>query len=105
MERVIVGFETDEAGDWVASLECGHRQHVRHTPPFVDRPWTLTTLSRASRAGTPLNCVLCEEEATAAQGEDAGASPVCLANEVCPECGGLESRRPGCSEQLARGGA
>ena len=64
MERAIVGFETDEGGDWVAVLRCGHRQHVRHKPPFQDRPWTLTTLGRASRVGTPLNCVLCERSRT-----------------------------------------
>lgn len=31
--RRIVGFDRDEEGDWVALLECGHRQHVRHRPP------------------------------------------------------------------------
>jgi hypothetical protein len=31
--RRIVGFHTDVEGDWVADLECGHTQHVRHDPP------------------------------------------------------------------------
>ncbi len=33
------GFEQDEVGDWVMLLSCGHRQHVRHQPPFINRPW------------------------------------------------------------------
>lgn len=104
MERAIVGFETDEAGDWVALLTCGHRQHVRHKPPFQDRPWTLTSLGRASRVGTPLHCVLCDEEgAGAAPASDSGGSPACLADEVCPDCGGLDTHRPGCSRQPRKG--
>jgi hypothetical protein len=31
--RKIVGFHLDERKDWVAELECGHQQHVRHNPP------------------------------------------------------------------------
>ena len=102
VEQVIVGFETDEVGDWVALLRCGHRQHVRHKPPFQDRPWILTTLGRASRVGSPLNCVLCDEE-QADPAEDAGGSPACLAHEVCPECGGLDTHRAGCSQELPLG--
>lgn len=103
MERAIVRFETDDMGDWVALLGCGHRQHVRHKPPFQDRPWTLTMLGRASRVGTPLTCVLCDEEAeeaAEARASDGGGSPACLANEVCSDCGGLESHQPGCSQLL-----
>jgi hypothetical protein len=33
MERLIVGFHQDEEKHWVAQLECGHNQHVRHQPP------------------------------------------------------------------------
>lgn len=39
MQRRIVGFHLDEANDWVAELECGHNQHVRHNPPWTHRPW------------------------------------------------------------------
>ena len=95
MEQKIVGFEVDDAGDWVALLACGHRQHVRHKPPFQERPWTLTALGRASRVGTPLNCRLCDEETDAAILD---GSPACLAREVCPECGGLDAHRPGCAD-------
>jgi hypothetical protein len=100
MERAIVGFETDEAGDWVALLRCGHHQHVRHRPPFQVRPWTLTTLGRASKVGTQLNCVLCDEQTAETMPGDIGGSPACLAAEVCSECGGLDSHRPDCSQQL-----
>ena len=33
MERQVTGFHQDEEGHWVAELECGHNQHVRHDPP------------------------------------------------------------------------
>ncbi len=99
MEQAIVGFETDEVGDWVALLQCGHRQHVRHKPPFQERPWTLTALGRANRVGTPLNCVLCDEEAGESISDQPGGSAACLASDVCPECGGLDSHRTNCSHR------
>lgn len=60
MERAIVGFRTDEAGDWVARLSCGHPQHVRHQPPFVHRPWTQTEGGRSDMLGTALDCRRCD---------------------------------------------
>jgi hypothetical protein len=39
MERSIVGFHQDTEHHWVAELECGHFQHTRHDPPWVNRPW------------------------------------------------------------------
>ena len=38
MQRKIIGFHQDEAQDWVADLECGQQQHVRHAPPWLNRP-------------------------------------------------------------------
>jgi hypothetical protein len=35
--RKIVDFHQDERFDWVADLECGHQQHVRHNPPWTTR--------------------------------------------------------------------
>jgi hypothetical protein len=35
--RKIVAFHLDENLDWVAELECGHQQHVRHNPPWTHR--------------------------------------------------------------------
>ena len=60
MERGIVSFHRDVEGDWVAQLECGHGQHVRHRPPFQLRPWVDDPDGRASRLGTPLECPLCD---------------------------------------------
>ena len=34
IQRKIVGFHLlDEQLEWVAVLECGHQQYVRHDPP------------------------------------------------------------------------
>jgi hypothetical protein len=57
--RRITGFHQDEAGDWVAELECGHQQHVRHDPPWQVREWVTTAQGRAGRIGTELPCRLC----------------------------------------------
>jgi hypothetical protein len=57
--RRIVGFHTDDEGYWVADLECGHGQHVRHDPPWQVRPWVLTPEGRAGFIGVRLGCVRC----------------------------------------------
>jgi tellurite methyltransferase len=57
--RKIVGFHVDDAGDWVAELECGHGQHVRHDPPWQLRPWVLTAEGRARFVGVELQCKKC----------------------------------------------
>ena len=61
MKRSIIGFHLDEHGDWVAELECGHGQHVRHDPPWQLRPWVLTSEGRAAALGVELQCVLCDQ--------------------------------------------
>jgi hypothetical protein len=58
-QRAIVGFDRDEEGHWVALLECGHRQHVRHAPPMQRREWVLTDEGRRSQIGTTLACMHC----------------------------------------------
>ena len=60
-ERSIVGFRQDNEEQWVAELECGHTQHLQHTPPWQVRPWLLTSEGRASRIGTLLPCRLCDD--------------------------------------------
>jgi tellurite resistance-related uncharacterized protein len=60
MIRRIAGFHEDEHGDWVAELSCLHNQHVRHRPPFQERPWVTTLAGRASRIGAEIDCPLCE---------------------------------------------
>lgn len=61
-ERAIVGFHRDERGEWVAELECGHGQHVRHRPPWELRPWVLTEEGRQVHLGKVLRCIRCDEE-------------------------------------------
>ena len=60
MLRTIVGFVADEVGDWVARLDCHHRQHVRHRPPFRVAPWVDDAAERDRRIGTRLDCPLCD---------------------------------------------
>ena len=55
MKRAIVGFHKDEKDDWVAELECGHQQHVRHNPPWLIREWVLTEVGRRNKLGYLLN--------------------------------------------------
>lgn len=57
--RKITGYHQDDAGDWVAELDCGHQQHVRHDPPWQIREWVRTAEGRAGRIGTVLLCKLC----------------------------------------------
>ena len=61
MKQHIIGFHKDEEGDWVADLACGHGQHVRHNPPWSNRPWVMTTEGRAAHLGEELNCKRCDE--------------------------------------------
>jgi len=63
MKQAIVDYHTDEEGHFVARLACGHNQHVRHRPPWQNRPWVMTALGREARLGTLLNCRKCDEGA------------------------------------------
>jgi hypothetical protein len=60
MQRAVVAFEKDEEGHWVAKLECGHGQHVRHDPPWTVREWVITEAGRAARLGTQMECKVCD---------------------------------------------
>ncbi|HKI47309.1 MAG TPA: DUF3565 domain-containing protein [Balneolales bacterium] len=62
MLRKVVGFHKDDVGDWVADLECGHTQHVRHNPPWMIREWVTTEGGRKQHLGMELNCKKCDEE-------------------------------------------
>jgi hypothetical protein len=59
MKRRITGFHLDPQDHWVAELECGHTQHVRHDPPWINRPRVMTAKGRASQVGEELDCKLC----------------------------------------------
>jgi tellurite resistance-related uncharacterized protein len=59
MLRAIRGFHRDADGAWVAELLCGHNQHVRHDPPWQNRPWVADAAARQARLGSELDCVFC----------------------------------------------
>jgi len=61
MKQPIVGYHADDEGHWVAELQCGHTQHVRHDPPWQVRVWVTTAEGRASRLGVELECVRCDQ--------------------------------------------
>lgn len=65
MKQHITGFHQDEEQHWVAELACGHFQHMRHNPPWMERPWVITEAGRTSMLGVSLDCRKC----------DAGAPP------------------------------
>ena len=56
MQRCVIGFHKDSADHWVAELACGHFQHTRHDPPWVNRPWVATREGRESVIGRTLAC-------------------------------------------------
>ena len=60
MDTTIVGFHRDDAGDWVAELACGHGQHMRHRPPWQERPWVTTEEGRQRKIGVTIECPLCD---------------------------------------------
>lgn len=61
MKQKIAGYLKDMENHWVAKLECGHVQHVRHNPPWQTREWATTEAGRESHLGSELNCVVCDE--------------------------------------------
>jgi hypothetical protein len=61
MKQKIEGFHLDGEGHWVADLACGHKQHMRHQPPWQERPWVLTPEGRQTRLGVELDCKRCDE--------------------------------------------
>ncbi len=63
MMQSIVRYHRDDEGAWVAVLGCGHGQHLRHDPPWMNREWVTTEQGRASMIGFQLDCKKCEENA------------------------------------------
>ena len=62
MDMRIAVFYQDEENFWVAELECGHKQYVRHNPPMTLRPWVNDENGRKERVGTFLSCNNCDSE-------------------------------------------
>jgi hypothetical protein len=60
VKRRIIGFHQDEEQHWVAELECGHTQHVRHDPPWQVREWVVTPPGRRAWLGKDLDCRRCD---------------------------------------------
>lgn len=58
-ESKVRAFRQDEEGHWIADLECGHAQHVRHRPPMETREWVLTDEGRRGRIGASFPCRYC----------------------------------------------
>ncbi|WP_290650605.1 DUF3565 domain-containing protein [Aquisalimonas sp.] len=61
MRRAIIDFHTDEEDHWVADLECGHTQHVRHRPRGSSGNGSPTPEGRASMLGYRLWYKRCED--------------------------------------------
>ncbi len=64
-QRAMCGYHLDEENHWVAELECRHNQHVRHDPPWFNRPWVITEEGRQNMLGHRLACKKCAEGAPA----------------------------------------
>ncbi|ALH94889.1 DUF3565 domain-containing protein [Acinetobacter equi] len=60
MRRKIINFSLDQENDWIAHLDCDHSQHVRHDPPWQNRPWVMTEIGRRGKLGSELNCKICD---------------------------------------------
>ncbi len=69
MDQPIAGFHQDSELDWVAELRCGHNQHVRHNPPWTNRPWVMTEAGRQRVLGQTLPCRKCDQGAPRDWGE------------------------------------
>jgi uncharacterized protein DUF3565 len=61
VSRKIVDFHLDDTGDWVAELDCGHHQSVRHNPPWSIHPWVTTPQGRLEYLGRELGCSTCDQ--------------------------------------------
>jgi hypothetical protein len=105
LNQKIIGFHIDNETHWVADLECGHAQHVRHDPPWTTREWVTTAPGRDGKLGTELNCKRCDEAARAVateiiasskkifldRYEEAGLSGLCTDGRIEAALGALDS--------------
>jgi tellurite resistance-related uncharacterized protein len=70
MQTTIIGFHRDEDGDWVAELACEHRQHMRHRPPWEERPWVTVDEGRQQKVDQAIDCALCDQIAMPAEASE-----------------------------------
>ncbi|MDG3557884.1 DUF3565 domain-containing protein [Acinetobacter bereziniae] len=45
---------------WLNSAHMGHRQHMRHLPPWQNRPWVMSAQGRQEKIATPIDCKQCD---------------------------------------------
>lgn len=64
----ITGFHQDDEGFWIAELECGHTRHVRHDPPWQERPWVVTEAGRREHIGDAVECIECRTRGRSKEG-------------------------------------
>jgi tellurite methyltransferase len=58
--RKMLSFAPD--GDaWVATLDCGHRRHIRHRPPLSSAPWIEHAEGREAHIGQWIECGRCAQ--------------------------------------------
>lgn len=63
MKRKIISYEQEPSSShWLALLDCGHKQHLRHDPPWMNREWVLSEEGRRRFLGSELECKRCDEE-------------------------------------------
>ena len=100
MEKKIVGFHVDDLGDWVADLECGHGQHVRHNPPWINRPWVLDEAGRESMLGQVLSCKKCNMPAIPGNAKRVTCSPLFDQQMLQQQCSGPQENASDCWIEL-----
>lgn len=59
IERKILSIEEETNEEFVASLSCGHKRHLRHDPPRETRPRLLDSQEREAIIGTQIDCGRC----------------------------------------------
>lgn len=60
-----MAFHADDEGQWVAELRCGHTVHMRHDPPWQNRPWVVTEQGRRAHLAAEVPCIACTKGARA----------------------------------------
>ena len=95
MDRRIVGFGLDADHHWVAKLECGHNQHVRHDPPWTNRSGYVARMWRRSACAAAAATVLAVSVAPPASASPPVWRPLFASDfsdpTVPPECDSFDA--------------
>jgi hypothetical protein len=116
MKQKIEGFHLEGEGHWVADLSCGHKQHMHHQPPWMNRPWVLTPEGRQTRLGAELDCKRCDEvqaavaeatraaclEAMTRAYEEGGLSGLCAEGRGLKSCTPRQKEGPGIQRETSK---